>query len=170
MCAGKLSLVVAFDVVSVGGGGARLLRFGFPRLLAGMKAAGTETPSIFHIVVFGKRRDHGGAAFDLADAVQDDLRAAIVHFYRAADLDVASGEQANITHILKITGEDYDGERTGQGILAEIQEVNAFVPYLHLQDFSADAFSFADVFGGFMNGEAVSGWERTHEQYNYQRD
>jgi len=26
------------------------------------------------------------------------------------------------------------------------------------------------VFGGFMNGEAVSGWERTHEQYNYQRD
>ena len=46
------------------------------------------------------------------------------------------GEQADVTHILEITGEDYDGKGTRQCIFAEIQEVDAFVAHLHLQYFS----------------------------------
>ena len=140
------------------------MRFGLLGFLAGIEPAGAEAAAILHIVVFGERRDHGGAAFDLADAVQDDFGAAIVHFQGAADLDAASREQADVADVFEIIRKDYDCERTGHCVLAEIQEVNTLVAYLHLQHLSGDAFGFSYVLGGFVDGEAVSGWEWAYEE------
>jgi len=76
--------------------------------------------------------------------------------------------KADVAHVFEITGEDYDGEGTGDSIFTEIQEVNAFVAHLHLQNFSFDAFGFADVLGGFVDGEAVGGWEPGRQGQRHQ--
>jgi hypothetical protein len=40
---------------------------------------------------------------------------------------------------------------------AEIDEVNAFGSSFDMRDFSRDAFGFADVVAGFLDGQAVGG-------------
>jgi hypothetical protein len=44
-------------------------------------------------------------------------------------------------------------------ILTEIDVVNAFASSFDAEDFSGDAFVFADVVGGFLDGDAVGAGE-----------
>jgi hypothetical protein len=48
-------------------------------------------------------------------------------------------------------------------VLAEIDVVDAFASSLDAEDFAGDTFVFADVAGGFLDGDAVGGgeeWDR----------
>ena len=111
--------------------------------------------AILHVVVLRKRRDHGGAAFDLADAVQDDFGAALVGFYGSADFDGAPGETADVADIFQVVGENHDRERTGHSIFTEVKEVNALVPDVDADDLPGYAFRFANVLAGFVDRDAV---------------
>jgi len=53
--------------------------------------AGAEVSSILNMVSFGKRRNHGTAACDLADAVQNDFSAAIIELNGSVNFEVAPG-------------------------------------------------------------------------------
>jgi hypothetical protein len=44
-------------------------------------------------------------------------------------------------------------------ILAEVDVVNAFASSFDAEDFSGDAFLFADMVGGFLDGDAVGARE-----------
>ena len=55
------------------------------------QVAGAEVSSILNIVSFGKRRNHGSAACDLADAVQNDFRAAIMELNGSVNFEAAPG-------------------------------------------------------------------------------
>ena len=82
--------------------------------------------AIFDVVVFGERRDHGGTASNLADAIQDYFGAAIVEFNGSMNFDGAAGQAADVADIFQSGGEDYYREWAGQLILAEVEEVNSF--------------------------------------------
>jgi hypothetical protein len=53
--------------------------------------AGAEVSSILNMVSFGKRRNHGSAACDLADAVQNDFSAAIIELNGSVNFEAAPG-------------------------------------------------------------------------------
>jgi hypothetical protein len=93
----------------------------------------------------------------LADAVQDDLGASIVEFDRTVDFDDLAYESANVANVFEIGCEDYHREWAGGLLGAEIDEVDSPGAGFHVQDFSCDAFSFADVLPGFAYGEAIGG-------------
>lgn len=114
---------------------------------------------LFYVVVFGQRGDHGGAVGELADAAQDDFGTAVVELYFSVNLDQLSGEAADVAHIFQVGGEYDYAEGAGHLILAEIDVVNAFASSLDAEDFSGDAFFFADVVGGFLDGDAVGAGE-----------
>jgi hypothetical protein len=76
------------------------------------------------------------------------------------DFDHAAFEAANVANIFKIRGEDDYRERARGLLFAEADEVNALGAGFYVQNFSGDAFVFADVLGGFANGEAIGGEER----------
>jgi hypothetical protein len=40
-------------------------------------------------------------------------------------------------------------------VFAEIDVVDSLVPGFYVEDFSGDALDFADVVGGFLDGDAV---------------
>src|SRR5579864_6804841 len=85
--------VLAFDVGTESGGGIGL-GFGLFWFPGGMKAAGAVVAAVFDVVGFGERRDHGGASVNLADAVENDFGAAVVHLHGAVDFDNAAFEAA----------------------------------------------------------------------------
>src|SRR5271165_3016687 len=101
--------VVAFYVVAVGCGGVGL-GFGFGWLLGGAHPAGAVVAAVFDVVVLGQGGNHGCAPGDLADVVEDDVRAAVIKLDRAFNFDHASGQAADIADIFQIAGEDHDGE------------------------------------------------------------
>jgi hypothetical protein len=147
-CGASLSTSLPYGI------GLGLLLGRFPRWAQPSRAA---VAAVFDIVVLGKRRDHGGAAFDLADAAQDDLRPAIVGFNGSADFDGASGEAANVAHIFQVVGEYDDREGTGHLVFTEIEEVHTFGSDFNAKDFPFDAFRFADVLSGLVDGDAFGG-------------
>lgn len=149
-------MVITLHVVSIDRRGIGFA-FGFCWLLRGPEPSGAEMSAVLDVVIFGQRRDHGRAAFDLADAVENDLGAAVVHFHGAADLDGTSREAADVAHILQIIGEDHDGEGAGHLVFAEVEEVDTLIAYLDSYHASGDAFGFADVPGGFVDRNAVGG-------------
>lgn len=53
------------------------------------------------IVVFWKWWDHRRAAFNLADAAEDDFGTAVIHFDGSSDFNRASGEAADIADIFR---------------------------------------------------------------------
>jgi len=114
---------------------------------------------LFCVVVFGQGRDHSGSVGELSDAAEDDFGAAVVELYSSVNLDQLSGEAADVADIFQVGGEDDYAERAGHLILAEIDVVDAFTSSLDAEDFSGDAFVFADVVGGFLNGDAVGAGE-----------
>jgi len=114
---------------------------------------------LFYVVVLGKRRDHSGAIGELADAAQDDFGAAVVEFYFSVNLDQLSGQAADVADIFQVGGEDDDAERASHLVLAEVDVVDAFASSFDAEDFSGDAFVFADVVGGFLDGDAVGAGE-----------
>lgn len=121
------------------------------------KTSSAVVASVFHVIILGEGWDHGGAAVDLADAAQDDFGAALVSFYGSTDFDGASGETADIADIFQVMRKNYDRERTAHDIFTEVQEVNAFVSNVDADDLPGDAFRFADVLDGFVDGNAVGG-------------
>jgi hypothetical protein len=155
--------VLAFDVVSVGGGDAGF-GFGLFWFLGGVQASGAVVAAFFYVVVLGERRDHGGASVELADAVQDDFRAAVIHLYGAIDFYDAPFEAADVADIFEVVREDYNGEGAGCFVFAEVYEVDAFESGLYAVDLAGDALDFADVMAGFVDGDAVGGEERDGEQ------
>ena len=125
--------------------------------------------AVFYIVVFGERGDHGGASVNLADAVEDDFRAAVVHLYGAVDFDDAAFEAADVADIFQVVGKDDDREGASGFVFAEVDEVDAFASGFYAQNLAGDALDFADVMAGFVDGDAVGGGEeRGREQYGEQ--
>jgi hypothetical protein len=73
------------------------------------------------------------------------------------DFDDLSGEAADVADVFKIGREDHDRKRARHLICAEVDEMHAFGAGLHTQNFSRDALGFADVLGGFLDGETIGG-------------
>jgi hypothetical protein len=86
------------------------------------------------------------------------------------DFDGASGKAANITDIFESGREGDHREGAGQLIFAEVEEVNAFGADLYLKNFAGNAFGFADVLAGFVDGDAVGGVEETGREEDQRRD
>jgi hypothetical protein len=159
----------AFRVVAIGGG-AIGCRLNLGRFLGGTEVSGAVVSGLFHIVVFGERRDEHRSSSNLADALEDNFGAAVVEFHGAADFNGAAGETANVTDIFQVGRKDYDGEGAGHLIFAEVEEVNAPCPDFYAQDFAGHALGFANVLARFADGEAVGGgekrgWEHDRQQY-----
>ena len=121
--------------------------------------AGAEVAAVFDIVVLGEWRDEGGTACDLADAVEDDLSAAVVEFYRTMDFDGAACEAADVADIFQVVGEDDDREGTSHLIFAEVEKVDAPRADLYPKDFTGYALVLADVLAGFVNRNTVGSEE-----------
>ena len=135
------------------------------------KTSGAIVAAIFHVIVLRQRRDHGGAAFDLADAVQDDFGATFVGFHGSPDCDGAPGETADIADIFQVVGENHDRERTGHGIFTEVQEMNAFVSDVDTDNLPGYAFRFANVLAGFVDRDAAGCGRRAgNEQDGEERE
>lgn len=153
---------LAFDVGAVGSGCVGS-GFGLCGFLGGVAATGAVVAAVFYVVVFGQAGDHGGASVDLADAVEDDLGAAIVHLYGAVDFDDAAFEAADVAHIFEVMREDHDGEGAGRLIFAETDVVDAGSGF-YVENLASDALDFADVMAGFVDGDAVGGGEERRGQ------
>ena len=95
----------------------------------------------------------------MADAAQDDFGAAVVEFYFSVNLDELPGEAADVADIFQVGREDDYAEGAGHLVLAEVDVVDAFASSFYAEDFSGDAFVFADVVGGFLDGDAVGAGE-----------
>lgn len=54
-------------------------------------------------------------------------------------------------------GKDHYGEWAGQVVFTEIEKVDPLGRNLHPDNFSSDAFGFADMLAGLMNGNTVGG-------------
>ena len=137
----------------------RWVRLGlvFCGLSRGVQPSCAIVATIFYVIVFRQRRNHSGSTLNLADAAQDDFGAALVGFYGSADFDGASRETADITDVFQVMGENYHHEGAGHGVFTEIQEVNTFVSDVDADNLPSDAFRFADVPCGFVDGNAVGG-------------
>ena len=61
--------------------------------LGGAQVAGTEVAAVFDVVAPRQGRNHGGSAFDIADAAENDFGAAVVDFEGATDFDGTSGQR-----------------------------------------------------------------------------
>ena len=59
--------------------------------LLGRRWPALKCPLYLNIVSFGKRRNHGSAACDLADAVQNDFSATIIELNGSVNFEVAPG-------------------------------------------------------------------------------
>jgi hypothetical protein len=124
--------------------------------------------AVFYVVILRQWRDHGGAAFDLADAAQDDFRAAVVDFHGSADFDASPFEAPDVAYIFQVVGKDYDREGAGHRVFTEIKEVDAFFSHLYSNYLPYDTLCFPYVLAGFVNGNAVGGlgcaWRQQEEQ------
>jgi hypothetical protein len=134
----------------------------FVGLLAG--ASGAEVAAIFYVVVFGEQRNRGGAPSNLADAVQDDFRAAVVNFNGSVNFDGATLKAPDVADIFQSGREDHDRERAGYLIFAEVEETDAFIPDSYFEDFARHAFGFTHVLARFVNRYAVGGGEEWRAQ------
>jgi hypothetical protein len=149
---------VALDVVAVCG---RRVRLGLDlgRLLGGAEAFGTKVATIFYVVIFGERGNHGGVPGNLADTVQYDLRAPVVKFNGSVNFDAATLQAPYVADIFQSGREDDDRKGTGHLIFAEVEEMDAFIPDSYFEDFARDAFGFTHVLASFVNRNAVGGGE-----------
>lgn len=120
-----------------------------------MKMAGTVVAFLFHVVLFRKGRDKERAPRNLANAIEDDLGAAVIKFDRTLDFDQVSRKPAHIADIFQIAREDHDGKWAGHLVFTKVEEVNPLRSDFNLQNSSADACGFAYVSAGFMDRDAV---------------
>lgn len=125
----------------------------------GAQASGAVVAPILDVVIFRERWDHGRAPGNLADVVEDDLRAAVVKFDGSVDFNGAPGQATDVADIFQSGLEDHHRKRAGQLILAEVQKMNSLIPNSNFQDLARNAFSFAHVLTRLVNGDAVGGGE-----------
>lgn len=114
-------------------------------------------PTIFDVIRFWKRRDHGCPTADLANPVQDDFRSSVISLDRANDFDRAAFEPSHVTDIFKVARKNDHCEWARLLIFAEVQKVNALDSDLHANDLSGHAFDFTDMVSGFVQLDAVRG-------------
>ncbi len=126
--------------------------------------------AVFHVVGFREGRNHRRAASDLADAIQNDLRAPIIKFHGSANFDGATGQAAHVSNIFQVMFENYDREWTRQLIFAEIEEVNALHADFHAHDFSSHTTSLACVPTGLLNRNAIGGAQPGNGEKDHERD
>jgi len=153
-----LRRIGAFHVVAVCRGAGRSW-LGNGRLLGWTHSAGAVVTLFFDIVVFRQRGDHSSSSRDLADAVKDDFRLAIVELHRAVDFNVAAFQTAHVAHVFQVVGEDHDRERAGHLIFAKIKEVDSFAAYGNAMYFAGHTLGLTDVLAGSLDGEAVGDGE-----------
>jgi hypothetical protein len=84
------------------------------------QVSGAVVAAVCDIVILGERRNYGSAAGDLADAVQDDFRAAAVQFDVSLNLDGAARQTADVASIFQSGSEDHHRERARHLILTEV--------------------------------------------------
>ena len=148
--------VVAFHVVVVGCGGVGR-GFHFGRLFCRTQPSGTIVASVFDIVIFRQCRDHSGAAGDLADTTQNDLRPSVIELDAALDLDGATGQTAHVSDVFQVMREDHHRERAGHLVFAEVEEGDPTGPDLHADYFPCHAFALINVLAGLIDGDTVGG-------------
>src|SRR5579864_4986613 len=156
--AGSLWRRVALDIVAIG---SRCVGLGldlrwFP---GGAQATGAEVATIFDVVILGERRDHRGAAGDLTDAIQDDLRAAIIEFDGSVNFDGATLQAPDVADIFQSGREDHHGEGAGHLVFAEVEEMDALISNSYFEDFAGNARGFTHVLDRLLYGDAIGGAE-----------
>lgn len=114
----------------------------------------------FHVVILRKRRDQRGTAGQLADAAENDFRAAVVQLDGSVNFDGLADEASNVADIFEVGRKDDNRKRAGGVIFAKIKEVNAAGANFDANNFAGDALYFADVLSSILDGEAVGGEER----------
>jgi hypothetical protein len=85
------------------------------------------------------------------------------------NLHLLTLQQANVSHLLQVAGEDHHREGTNPVVFTEIKEVHAALPRLDTQHLARHACGPADVFCSFREGEAVAASERWEEHEQDQR-
>jgi hypothetical protein len=88
----------------------------------------------------------GGVSAQLPHALQYDLGAAVVSFDLALNFDLLSLQLPDVADTLQITRKYHDRERTGAEVFAKVEEMDAGVAELHLENLSFDATVCANVF------------------------
>jgi hypothetical protein len=91
----------------------------------------------------------------LSGPLQDDLGPPIVALHFAFDLDLPALQPANIAHLLQVPWKDDDRKRAKAKVLAEVKEMHAAVPELHVQNFSTYTASRTDVLLGVFKSNAL---------------
>lgn len=124
----SLGRVSAFHVVAVGCR-VRRSRFGHGWLFGGTHSAWAVVAPLLDVVVFGERGNHRGAAGNLADAVENNLRSAIVHFYRAMNFNAAAFQAPLVTHVFEAMSKDDDRKGAGHLVFAKVEEVDALAAH-----------------------------------------
>ena len=73
---------------------------------------------------------------------------AVVDLHGSVDFNGAAGQAADVTDIFQIVRENYGREGAGNGVFAQIQEMDPFVANFHADDLAYHTFYFADVLAG----------------------
>jgi len=129
---------------------------------------GTEVATILDIVILGQWRDHGCAAGDLANAVQDDLRASVVEFHGAVNLDRSTCQASDVSNVFQAGRKDHNCEGAGHLVFTKLEEVDSLGSNFDPEDLSGDATGFADMLIRFVNGDAIGGAEAGGDEQEYQ--
>src|SRR5262249_51817102 len=66
-------------------------------------------------------------------------------------------ETAHVSNLLKVPRKDHHRERAGAEVPAKVEQVNATLPELELQNFSTHTAISADVFLGAIERDALRG-------------
>jgi len=110
--------------------------------------------ALFDVEALWQRRKQGCLTRELFPAVQDDFGAVVVLLNFPTNFDDLACELAHISDALHVVREDDNRKRTEAIVFAKI-EVMSFAGRVHANDLACDAFRFADVLGGLVEGDAV---------------
>src|SRR5271166_54339 len=97
--------VVAFDIVAISCGSVwRCLDL--CRLFGGPNVSCAVVAAVLYVITLREGRYHGCASLNLADAVEDDLRTAVVGLDGTSDFNGATRQSADVAYVFKVVGED----------------------------------------------------------------
>ena len=158
-----------FHIVAIGSRRVGL-EFGLLGFLAGIDSSGAVVALLFHIVVFRQWGNQGGASAKLADAVEDDFGASLVHLHGPVHFDGATFQPVHVAHIFQVVGEDNHGEWAGCLVFTEVYKMNAFDSYSYPEYLAGDAFDLAHVVAGILNGDAIGSAEKRRGKQDDQQN
>src|SRR6476660_2812609 len=110
---------------------------------------------LFHVVVFGQRRNSGAGAAQLPVFFEDDLGAPVVLLDLAVNLNHPALQLLHIAHALQVTGKDHNGEWTEPVVVAEVQKMNSPRALLDSYDSARYALDLSHMFPRFAKGKTV---------------